>query len=139
MLDAITQYWPEITAISIGGVSLVTIIGIIIWLVNFIKTVKQMFEQDKNVTTTTIENAFKNAVLPSKIKLDVSEKIEKPIKQGISEMSDTLKEYLTGIHKENVLILKILSQFTHTKKLTEEEQEQIAEIVGNETIEEVKL
>ena len=86
-----------------------------------------------------IETSFKNAVLPSKIKLDVSEKIEKPIAEGLAKMEDNQKEYLQKIHEENQLILKVLSQFTHTKKLSEEDQDKIKEIVGEAVTEEVKL
>ena len=71
--------------------------------------------------------------------LDVSEKIEKPIAEGLAKMEDNQKEYLQKIYEENQLILKILSQFTHTKKLSEEDQNKIKEIVGEAVTEEVKL
>ena len=54
-------------------------------------------------------------------------------------MEDNQKEYLQKIHEENQMILKVLSQFSHTKKLSEEDQDKIKEIVGEAVTEEVKL
>ena len=132
--------------VSLCGVSLATIIANVIYCVKSIKRAatraksdKEEFQKQLAVSKEYIETSFKNAVLPSKIKLDVSEKIEKPIAEGLAKMEDNQKEYLQKIYEENQLILKILSQFTHTKKLSEEDQDKIKEIVGEAVTEEVKL
>ena len=54
-------------------------------------------------------------------------------------MRNDNKEALAKIHEENVLILKVLNQFTHIKKLSEEDQEKIADIINEEVTEEVTL
>ena len=98
-------------------------------------------ETDKKlkITTDVIEQSFKNAVLPQKIKLDISSKIEKPIKDGLTKIAETQEEQLLAIHNELLLILKILSKFSHTQKLTDEEQEALKEITGETSVEEIKL
>lgn len=146
MLDQFGEQIMQILSMSLCGVSLATIIANVIYCVKSIKRAatkakndKEEFQKQLDVSKEYIEQSFKNAVLPSKIKLDVSEKIEKPIKEGLAQMEDNQKEYLQKIYEENQLILKILSQFTHTKKLSEEDQDKIKEIVGEAVTEEVKL
>lgn len=146
MLDQYGEQIMQILSMSLCGVSLATIIANVIYCVKSIKRAaaraksdKEEFQKQLTVSKEYIETSFKNAVLPSKIKLDVSEKIEKPIAEGLAKMEDNQKEYLQKIHEENQLILKVLSQFTHTKKLSEEDQDKIKEIVGEAATEEVKL
>lgn len=132
----------SILGLSISGVSVVTVLANVIYCVKAIKRARKETKAAKDeiiVTKEYVEQAFKDAVLPKTIKLDISSKIEKPIRDGLAQMKDDNKEALEQIHKENVLILKVLNQFTHTKKLSEEDQEAIADIVNEETTEEVKL
>ena len=132
----------SILGLSISGVSVATVLANVIYCVKAIKRAKKETKAAKDeiiVTKEYVEQAFKDAVLPKTIKLDISSKIEKPIRDGLAQMKDDNKEALEQIHKENVLILKVLNQFTHTKKLSEEDQEAIADIVNEETTEEVKL
>lgn len=132
----------SILGLSISGVSVATVLANVIYCVKAIKRARKETKAAKDeiiVTKEYVEQAFKDAVLPKTIKLDVSSKIEKPIRDGLAQMKDDNKEALEQIHKENVLILKVLNQFTHTKKLSEKDQEAIADIVNEETTEEVKL
>lgn len=132
----------SILGLSISGVSVATVLANAIYCVKAIKRARKETKVAKDeiiVTKKYVEQAFKDAVLPKTIKLDVSSKIEKPIRDGLAQMRDDNKEALEQIHKENVLILKVLNQFTHTKKLSEADQEAIADIVNEETTEEVKL
>lgn len=132
----------SVLSLSIGGVSIFTIIASVVYCIKAIaknrKETKAIAKQ-MELNKTSIEEAFKNAVLPKTIKLDVSSKIEKPIKDGLAQIREDNKESLEQIHKENVLILKVLNQFTHVKKLSEEDQEAIADIVNEEATEEVQL
>ena len=146
MLDQFSEQIMQILNLSICGVSLATILANVIYCIRSIRRAAKEAKRNKEdvdkrieVSKEQIEEAFKNAVLPSKIKLDVSSKIEKPIKEGIEKMEENNKEYLQSIKEQNLLILKILSKFTHTKQLTEEEQEELKEIVGESKTEEVKL
>lgn len=132
----------SILGLSISGVSVATVLANVIYCVKAIKRARKETKAAKDeivVTKEYVEQAFKDAVLPKTIRLDVSSKIEKPIRDGLAQMRDDNEEALEQIHKENVLILKVLNQFTHTKKLSEADQEAIADIVNEETTEEVKL
>lgn len=146
MLDQFSEQIMQILNLSICGVSLATILANVIYCIRSIRRAAKEAKRNKEdvdkrleVSKEQIEEAFKNAVLPSKIKLDVSSKIEKPIKEGIEKMEENNKEYLQSIKEQNLLILKILSKFTHTKQLTEEEQENLKEIIGESKTEEVEL
>lgn len=146
MFDAIAEQVMQILSLSLCGVSVVTILANVIYCVKSIhraakkaKNDKDEFQKQLNVSKEYIENAFKSAVLPQKIKLDVSSKIEKPIKEGLEKMEENQKDYLSKIHEENVMILKILSKFTHVNKLTEEELDELKLLVGDNVEEEVKL
>lgn len=141
-MDDIQTLAMSIFSLSIGGVSLMTILANVIYCVKSIrKTKKAIKKNEENIVVSkeNIEQAFKEAVLPKTIKLDVSSKIEKPIKEGMAQMMEYNSEALIKIHEENVLILKVLSQFTHVKKLSDEDQEKIADIVNQEVTEEVQL
>lgn len=146
MLDQFSEQIMQILNLSICGVSLATILANVIYCIRSIRRAAREAKRNKEdidkrleVSKEQIEEAFKNAVLPSKIKLDISSKIEKPIKEGIEKMEENNKEYLQSIKEQNLLILKILSKFTHTKQLTEEEQEELKEIIGESKTEEVEL
>lgn len=146
MLDQFSEQIMQILNLSICGVSLATILANVIYCIRSIRRAAKEAKRNKEdvdkrleVSKEQIEEAFKNAVLPSKIKLDISSKIEKPIKEGIEKMEENNKEYLQSVKEQNLLILKILSKFTHTKQLTEEEQEELKEIIGESKTEEVKL
>lgn len=141
-MDGWQEVLMSILGLSIGGVSLATVFANVIYCVKAIKRARKEAKAAKNevaVTKEYVEQAFKDAVLPKTIKLDISSKIEQPIKQGMAKIEELNKEQLEQIHQENVLILKVLNQFTHVKKLSEEDQEAIQDIVNEEVTEEVKL
>lgn len=141
-MDNFQELFTYIISLSIGGVSLATVFGILIYIVKFArKIVKKLKENEQNIEVTKeqIENAFKEAVLPKTIKLDVSSKIEKPIQEGLKTIREDNEESLHDLKEELVLILKILNQFTHVKKLKDEDREKIDDIVNEEVSEEVIL
>ena len=141
-MDSFQELFTYILTLSISGVSLVTILGVIIYIVKFGRKVSKKLKQNEeniSVTKKQIENAFKEAVLPKTVKLDVSSKIEKPIQEGLKTIREDNKESLKNLKDELTLILKILNQFTHVKKLSDEDREKIDDIVNNEVTEEVTL
>lgn len=141
-MDGLQEVILSILGLSVGGVSLATVLANVIYCIKAIKRAKKEAKAAKDeviVTKEYVEQAFKDAVLPKTIKLDISSKIEQPIKNGITRIEELNKEQLEQIHRENVLILKVMSQFTHVKKLSEEDQEAISDIVNEEVTEEVKL
>lgn len=146
MLDQLTGSILSILSISFGGISIGGMIATLITVWKNHRKDKKETEISKEdmlkqieVTKTSIENAFKDAVLPQKIKLDVSEKIEKPIKEAMAKMSETQQEALKKTNELAMLSLKILHEFTHVKKLPDEDQEKIEEALNNVVIEEVKI
>lgn len=146
MFDQFSAQITQILSMTIGGVSVGTIIAAVIYCIKSIKSIRTDAAKNKidtdeqlKITKEFIEQSFKNAVLPQKIKLDISSKIEKPIKDGLTKIAETQEEQLLAIHNELLLILKILSKFSHTQKLTDEEQEALKEITGETSVEEIKL
>lgn len=141
-MDGWQEVLMSILGLSVGGVSLATVLANVIYCVKAIKRARKEAKATKDevaVTKEYVEQAFKDAVLPKTIKLDVSSKIEQPIKEGMQKIEQVNKDQLEQIHQENVLILKVLNQFTHVKKLSEEDQEAIQDIVNEEVTEEIKL
>lgn len=141
-MDGLQEVILSILGLSVGGVSLATVFANVIYCIKAIKRAKKEAKAAKDeviVTKQYVEQAFKDAILPKTIKLDISSKIERPIKEGMTRIEELNKEQLEQIHRENVLILKVMSQFTHVKKLSKEDQEAISDIVNEEVTEEVKL
>lgn len=134
-MDEIYQQILTIVSTVIGSVDIVGLIGVVIY------AIRQSVANRKamKLTSAQVEDAFKNAVLPKNIKLDVSSRIEKPIKDGLEEISLLLTDKLKRIDEGERLILSILSLFSHVKQLPEEIQEQIQDYLEPNTTEEVKL
>lgn len=137
MFDQITDGIMNILNLSIGGVSLGAVIVMIIYVTHAI--VKN--RKDIKITKEYIEEAFQNAVLPSTIKLDVSNKIALPIKEGLAQITDTLNSTLLELKEGIKYNLEILEQFSHVQKLPTEEQEKIKTYLekSTEVTKEVKL
>lgn len=128
-MDAITSTVASILSLSVGGVSIVTIIGMIIYCIRLAIVNKH----NLTVTTKTIEEAFQNVVLPKNIKLDISNKIEKPIKEGFEKVGDLINGSLERIAKGEQMMMKILVLFTHFQKLPEDVREEIEDFINEET------
>lgn len=129
MFDQITDGIMNILNLSIGGVSLGAVITMIIYVTHaIVKNRKEI-----KVTKEYIEEAFQNAVLPSTIKLDVSNKIALPIKEGLAQITDTLNFTLSEIKEGIKYNLEILEKFSHVQKLPVEEQEKIKNYLESST------
>ena len=129
MLDSIVGEVGSILSISVCGVSVATIIGMIIYCIH----VAVANKKNLTVTTETIEKAFENVVLPKNVKLDISNKIEKPIRDGFQIVSDKLASPLENIYKGEQMMMKILVLFTHFQKLPEDVREEIEGFINSET------
>lgn len=133
---------PNIASITIGGVSIVTIISLAIAFIRQIVSLRKertAVKQEMIVTKQQIEDSFKNAIFPKNIKLDVSKKIEGPIKDGLAKIEATVKDELQDAFKGQRLILAVLSQFSHVQKLPEATQEAIKDYLDKGATEEVEL
>lgn len=134
-MDALYQQILTIVSTVIGSIDVVGIIGVIIYVVKANVTNSKLAETTKE----TIETAFKDAVLPKNIKLDVSSKIEQPIKEGLATIQTYIEDALSRTNEGEQLILQILSLFSHVKQLPTEVQEQIQDFLEKDTTEEVTL
>lgn len=135
-MDAISSTVTSILGLSIGGVSVVTIIGMVIYCIRLAVTNK------KNLTITkeAIEEAFKNVVLPKNIKLDISSKIEKPIREGLESIGIQVNSALERLEQGEQMMMRILVLFTHFQKLPDNVREQIEDFINKETTDvDVKL
>lgn len=128
-MDALFDQLSGILSITVCGISVPTIIGMIIYCIR----VAAANKKNLTITTETIEEAFKNVVLPKNIKLDISNKIEKPIKEGLEAVSDKLNGALERVEKGEQMMLKILTLFTHFQKLPDETREEIEDFINKET------
>lgn len=134
-MDAIYQQIVTVIVAIIGSIDVVGIVGVII------AAIKNRINMKKEIATTKqqIEDAFKNAVLPKNIKLDVSRKIEKPIRDGLEDIKLYIEQALERIDTGERLILSILSLFSHVKQLPEDVQKQIEDYIELNTSEEIQI
>lgn len=135
MFDTIVNQANGILGITIGGVSLATIIGLVITIIIEIRKA----HKEARLTEKSIETAFQNVVLPSKIKIDLSGKIQEPLEQGFLQVKQFLRTSLERVDKGQRLVLSILSQFSHVNKLPQETQDEIAEYLDECKTVEVKI
>lgn len=135
MFEEISNQVLAILSITVGGVSVGGIVGMAIYVI------KQIRANRKQITVTkeSIEKAFQDAVLPKSIKLDVSNKIEKPIKEGLAQIELAMKEKIEHLEQGEQLILSILQMFSHVQKLPEEVQKAIADYTEGENSKDVTL
>lgn len=128
-MDTIVTTVTSILSLSVGGISILSIIGMIIYCIRLVVVNKH----NLTVTTETIENAFKEVVIPKNIKLDISNKIEKPIREGFERVGDRINDSLEKIEKGEQMMMKILVLFTHFQKLPEDVREEIEDFINQET------
>lgn len=134
-MDELYQQILTVVSTVIGSIDIVGLISVIIYVIKSAVANRKA----RQLTKEQVEEAFKNAVLPKNIKLDVSSKIEKPIKEGLEEIRLLLNDKLKRTDEGEQLILSILSLFSHVKQLPEEVQQQIQDFLEPNTTEEVKL
>jgi flavodoxin len=125
-------------AFSLGGVSLgAVIIGLWVLVLRIKRT---------SISKDHIEQAFKNAVLPSEIKINLSNKImpvieqmSQEVKKSMLEAQGKANEELTCMKEQVKLVLTILSQLNHVEKLTKEQKNAIQTILKNDTSVDVQV
>ena len=135
MFESISNQVVAIFSLSIGGISLGSMIGMLIYCIYLVITNKKNLAVSKK----TIEDSFKNVVLPKNIKIDISNKIEKPIREGLEVAGDKIQKVLEQVEQGEKLMLTILALFSHYKKLPEEVQEQIQDFINSQHSMDVSL
>lgn len=133
---------PTITGIltlSVGGIS---VGSIIIAFIIFIKKMKS-----SSITKEDVEKAFTKAVLPANVRIDISQKIMPIVNQTLSNIKTEMKGFLQEnmdevlkIKTMMILVLEILSKFSHTQQLTDEQKALLEDIVKcSDQIKEVQI
>lgn len=135
MLDQWAMEINSILGYTVAGVSIATIIGTVIALVQSIVKLRR----ENKLTKQYIEEAFNNAVFPKTVKLDLSKKIEEPLKKGFDEIQSLLENTLQRLERGEQLILSVLNEFSHVKKLPDEVKEEIQEYIDSGETTVIKL
>lgn len=160
MLDEYVNEILTLLGVGVSGTSIVTLICMIIYVVKAIakvyKTAKDdnaslteqlnsvieelqnqitAIQESTKTTSEQIEESFQEAVLPKTIRLDLSSKVTSALESCTTEITEEVDDTLKTVMENQVLILKILSQFTHVQKLSEEDQEAIAYAISDKSTE----
>lgn len=139
MFEGAVNTLLSILSLSIGGVSVVSIITAFIVLAKKIKSV--------SLTKNYVEQAFTKAILPANVRIDISQKIMPLVKQALNDIENNMKNFIKEQKEEYqatkdmlTLTLSILSKFSHTQQLTEDEKMKLSMIVTSpENTKEVSL
>lgn len=142
MLDTISQYAMEILSISFSGISLGSILFMSIYtIIQSRRNRTELLKSKKSIELSDekVESAFKNAILPSKIKLDISGKITQPLEDGFNKIKSELTAKYEEMEKGMHMILAILSKFNHIAQLSDSEKDELQDLLGNTVVVEEKL
>lgn len=125
----------KILGFSIGGISLVTVFGIFIAYLKEYRKAKK----EREVTKEAIVEGFKEVVIPKDIRINLSNKIKPAIQEEIQASLKPIVEAYNKLQSQNLIMLKIMSKFTHVEDLTDEEQKLLRELVEDNSISEIDL
>lgn len=125
----------KILGFSIGGISLVTVFGIFIAYLKEHRKAKK----EREVTKEAIVEGFKEVVIPKDIRINLSNKIKPVIQEEIQAGLKPIVEAYNKLQSQNLIMLKIMSKFTHVEDLTDEEQKLLRELVEDNSISEIDL
>lgn len=131
----VEQIVTNILSYSICGVSIAVILGL---LIDYIRE-KRRFRKEKSLTKDAIVEGFKAVVIPKDLRINLSKKIDPAIKEAIGEYMKPLIKYCQKMEAENLMMLKIMSKFTHVEKLTEEEQLFLSKLLNSEVESEINI
>ena len=132
MLEFFEQYGPVIAgyiisagALAIGVYSIITSFG----LGKKVNKKTISLEQQIQITRQGIIEAFKSAKLPNEIRLSISTKVEEILTLATDKMIETIKKNEAIRTAANLMVLKILNYTAASNKLTDEERQQIEDIL----------
>lgn len=125
----------KILGFSIGGISLVTVFGMFIAYLKEYRKAKK----EREVTKEAIVEGFKEVVIPKDIRINLSNKIKPVIQEEIQTGLKPIVEAYNKLQSQNLIMLKIMSKFTHVEDLTDEEQKLLRELVEDNSISEIDL
>lgn len=128
LIDQILNY-------SVCGISVATIIAMVIYVIRYAVTSRKEIQ----VTKQSIEEAFKNVVLPKDLRINLSSKIDPAIRDALQKYLEPICKAYNKIALQNQLMLSIMSKFSHTEKLTEEEQKLLHDLLNDMGSSEIDL
>lgn len=131
----VEQIVTNILSYSICGVSIAVILGL---LIDYIRE-RRRFRKERSLTKDAIVEGFKEVVIPKDLRINLSKKIDPAIKEAIGEYMKPLIKYCQKMEAENLMMLKIMSKFTHVEKLTEEEQLFLSKLLNSEIESEINI
>lgn len=123
MFDFFSEQAMNILSMSVCGISVGSILALAIYVIVQIRKNRGEIK----VTSEQISKSFKDVILPKNIKLDISSKIEKPIKEAFANFAISFDTRLKHMERGEQLLLNIVSLFSHVNQLPEELQEEIKE------------
>lgn len=112
-----------IAIITGGSGALVGMIAVITAIYSAKKAKKEY-----QITKEGVVDGFKQAVIPSKVQLDVSTSIIKTLNTAFPQLTEELKKQISPLISATCLILRILANTAAANKLSEEEKLQVQQI-----------
>ena len=131
MLEFFQNYGADILAIIIALGSMAAAVTQIVKAHNLNKQNRQ----DIQITREGIVNAFKQAKIPSELKIEISNQVDKKLTDFTNKVITIIKEKEELRDQATLMILKILDYTAASNKLSEEEKakvEDIKKLISNE-------
>lgn len=124
MLDWLQISPAALIAIITGGsAALVSIIAVI----TAVYTAKKA-RKEYQITKEGVVDGFKQAVIPSKIQLDVATSLNKFMAEVFPKLEESVKNQISPLVSANLLMLQILANTAAANKLTDEQKAQMQQI-----------
>ena len=124
MLDWLQISPAALIAIITGGsAALVSIIAVI----TAVYTAKKA-RKEYQITKEGVVDGFKQAVIPSKIQLDVATSLNKFMAEVFPKLEESVKNQINPLVSANLLMLQILANTAAANKLTDEQKAQMQQI-----------
>lgn len=140
MIEWLEANAPGILAVVMTLCGNITSISTLIKSLNFITTIKSelnSLRKDIQVTREGVVEAFKEAVIPSEIKIEISKQVNKILSDSMQEFKEILVNNQETMAKMMVYMLKIMKNTAAYNKLTDEEKALLNTLISNDTIIEI--
>lgn len=140
MIEWLEANAPGILAVVMTLCGNITSISTLIKSLNFITTIKSelnSLRKDIQVTREGVVEAFKEAVIPGEIKIEISKQVNKILSDAMQEFKEILVNNQETMAKMMVYMLKIMKNTAAYNKLTDEEKSLLNTLISNDTIIEI--
>ena len=140
MIEWLEANAPGILAVVMTLCGNITSISTLIKSLNFITTIKSelnSLRKDIQVTREGVVEAFKEAVIPGEIKIEISKQVNKILSDAMQEFKEILVSNQETMAKMMVYMLKIMKNTAAYNKLTDEEKSLLNTLISNDTIIEI--